>query len=88
MIFNYFKKELQMDTNDITEFFGTPIHSYTRAQAIADGVLIDVFETARELGFKFPVAVTDSVWRAYIEWTNEDTKKGYQQDSSVNATQG
>lgn len=32
----------------ITEVFGEVIHSYTRAQAIADGVLVDISETARE----------------------------------------
>ena len=37
------------------------IHVYTRAQAIAD-VLVDVSETAREAGFRVPVAVTSAVW--------------------------
>jgi hypothetical protein len=31
------------------------IYSYTRAQAIADGVLVDVSELAREAGFRFPL---------------------------------
>jgi hypothetical protein len=34
------------------------IHSYSRAQAIADGVLIDVSATAREAGIRCPVALT------------------------------
>ena len=38
------------------------IHSYTRAQAIADGVLVDVSDLARKTGFKFPVAITEAVW--------------------------
>ena len=38
------------------------IYAYTRAQAIADGVLIDVSKLAREAGFKLPVAVTCGVW--------------------------
>lgn len=38
------------------------IYAYTRAQAIADGVLVDVSELAREAGFKHPVAVTAGVW--------------------------
>jgi len=42
------------------------IYSYTRAQAIADGVLIDASETAREAGVRFPVAVTASLWHKYI----------------------
>ena len=38
------------------------IHQYTRADAIRDGALIDVSATAREAGFKFPVALTAAVW--------------------------
>lgn len=34
------------------------IYEYSRAQAIEDGALIDVTETAKEAGFKFPVAIT------------------------------
>ncbi len=45
-------------TNDLTEFFGNVIHTYTRAQAIEDGVLIDVSETSSEAGFKWPAAIT------------------------------
>jgi hypothetical protein len=37
------------------------ISTYTRAQAIEDGVLIDVTEAAREAGFKYPVAITTLV---------------------------
>ena len=37
------------------------IHVYTRAQAIADGVLIDATELAREAGFRFPVALSAEV---------------------------
>ena len=45
-----------------TASFGPVISVYTRAQAIEDGILVDVSETAREAGFKIPVAVTRSVW--------------------------
>ena len=49
-------------------FEGMPIIStYTRAQAIEDGVLIDVTEEARKAGLKFPVAVTTAVWDEIIE---------------------
>lgn len=41
---------------------GVLIYSYTRAQAIADGVLIDVSNLAKEAGFRFPVAMTSTVW--------------------------
>jgi hypothetical protein len=38
------------------------ISVYTRGQAIADGVLIDITELVRHY-FKYPVAVTAAVWR-------------------------
>ena len=42
------------------------IYSYSRAQAIADGVLIDVTAQAREAGFKFHTVVTDNLFHSYI----------------------
>ena len=42
------------------------IHTYTRKQAIDDGVLVDVSETAKEAGINFPVAVTSAVWCMYV----------------------
>jgi hypothetical protein len=42
------------------------ISSYTRAQAIADGCLVDVSETAREAGIKYPVAITAAVFAQYV----------------------
>jgi hypothetical protein len=38
------------------------IFAYTRADALADGVLIDVSPMAREAGFIVPVAVTATIW--------------------------
>ena len=46
--------------------FGEVIYRYTRAQAIADGVLVDCTPTAREAGFKWPVAITAGVFHAII----------------------
>ena len=42
------------------------IYSYTREQAINDGVLVDVTKTARESGFRVPVALTSEVYNGYI----------------------
>ena len=42
------------------------IHSYTRKQAIEDGVLVDVSETAKEAGIKYPTAVTSAVFEGYV----------------------
>ena len=43
------------------------IVSYSRTEAVADGVLIDVTETAREAGFRYPVALTAAAWVAAVE---------------------
>jgi hypothetical protein len=43
------------------------IHAYTRAQALTDGVLVDVTTTAKEAGIKYPVALTRAVWCQYVE---------------------
>ena len=48
------------------DIFGEIIYAYTRKQAIEDGVLIDISETAAEAGFKFPVAITDTLFNQYI----------------------
>ena len=52
------------ETNNST--FGDVIYQYTRAQAIEDGILIDVTETAREAGITFPTAVTAAVWERCV----------------------
>lgn len=43
------------------------ISRYTRAQAIEDGVLIDVSEMAKEAGFRYPVALTSAVYHEYVK---------------------
>jgi len=53
--------------NERNPFEDAPvIFSYTRAQAIEDGVLVDLTEWARETGFRIPVACTAAVWHGYI----------------------
>ena len=44
------------------ELFGPVISSYSRAQAIEDGVLIDITEQARQQRFVFPMAMTSALW--------------------------
>ena len=46
--------------------FGDLIFEYTRAQAITDGLLVDVSKLAAEAGFKFPVAMTDAAWHESV----------------------
>ena len=49
--------------NIVEDFLGPVISTYTRAQALKDGVLVDVSPAAKEAGFVWPVAVTSSLFR-------------------------
>ena len=51
------------------------VHRYTRADAIRDGVLADVTETAREAGFSIPVAITAAVQDQCVRWTEDDARR-------------
>ena len=53
-----------MNTNDSP--FGPVIYSYTRAQAVADGVQVEVTKTAQEAGIKFPVFLTRTVFDSFV----------------------
>lgn len=80
----------EVDWHEVAEDFledtgGTPpanddpplLHTYTRAQAIQDGVLIDVTQAASQTGIKTPTAVSAAVWDRYVSvpkaagWQNE-----------------
>ena len=63
-------------------FFGNVISTYTRAQAIGDGVLMDVTKVAKEAGFTWPVAISQAAWSDCVEWTDEDTRRQRYQDES------
>ena len=54
------------------------IAAYSRAQAIEDGILVDVSSTAREAGFSIPVAVTRTVWDRLIALP--EGYRGYQDE--------
>ncbi len=54
------------------------LFAYTRSQAIEDGVLVDVSDTAREAGFNIPVAVTRAVWNRLIALP--DNYQGFQDE--------
>ena len=42
------------------------IYRYTRADALRDGVLIDVTATATEAGIRWPVALTGAAWERCV----------------------
>ena len=51
---------------DRAGFFGGVIYAYTRSQAVADGVQVEVTKTAQEAGISFPVFLTRTVFDAYV----------------------
>ena len=54
-----------MNTNNESPF-GEVIYAYTRKQALADGVQVEVSKTAQEAGIKFPLFLTRAVFDAYV----------------------
>ena len=68
--------------SSLEDIFGPVVASYSRAQAIEDGVLIDVTAMACEAGFKWPVALTHTAWCDYVAWTERDNRFQVHQDES------
>ena len=65
--------------NSMEDVFGPLIYGYTRAQAIADGVLVDVANTAKEAGIRIPTAITAAVHARYVQVPDE--LKGMQDEA-------
>lgn len=51
-----------------------PAYAGSREQAIADGSIIDVSDLGRQVGFKWPVALTRKVWEDSVEWSDDDNE--------------
>jgi len=54
--------ESKPEPGSMADLFGPVIYAYTRAQALADGELVDISKLASEAGITFPVAVTRAVY--------------------------
>jgi hypothetical protein len=57
------------------------IHSYSRAQALEDGMLVDLRqdeldEVARNAGFRYPIACTDTVFFSCVDVTPAAARAG------------
>lgn len=67
-------------STSLTDLFGPVISSYSRAQAIEDGVLIDLttfsfrpnLNVCQEAGLKFPVAITSAAYDKAIGGTEDN----------------
>ena len=75
--------------------WGHPIHVYTRAQAIADGVLVDLTtatddqgqQLCLQAGFKVPVAITRAAWAKTVEAGGAWKQEGAGQTLELNGGQ-
>jgi hypothetical protein len=72
----------QTNPNGEASPLGPIIYGYSRAQAIADGVLVDVSAMARQTGFSVPVAMTSAAWADLVEWSDQDSSRQTHQDES------
>ena len=70
------------NTDPVTELFGEVISTYSRAQALEDGVLVDAGAMAKEAGFRWPVAITAAAWSDCVAWTDADGERQVHQDPS------
>jgi hypothetical protein len=57
---------MEIDSPEPCGPFGPVIYAYCRAQAVADGMQIEVTKTAQEAGIRFPVFLTRAVYEAYV----------------------
>ena len=69
-------------TDSLTEIFGEVISTYSRAQALEDGVLVDAGSLAKEAGFRWPVAITAAAWEDCVAWGDADSDRQVHQDLS------
>ncbi len=68
--------------NELESLVGNVIYAYTRADAIADGTLVDVSRMAREAGFRLPVAMTAAAWADCVAWSEADSTRQTVQDEA------
>jgi hypothetical protein len=57
---------MNTDTNNTAEPFGPVIYQYTRSQAVADGMQVEVSKVAEEAGIRFPVFLTRAVFDSFV----------------------
>jgi hypothetical protein len=54
------------NTENTAEPFGPVIYQYTRSQAVADGLQVEVSKVAEEAGIRFPVFLTRAVFDSFV----------------------
>lgn len=66
------------------DLFGDAVYTYSRADALADGYLIDITDHAKTAGFRVPAAITRAAWEDCVAWEAADERrKRVHQDQSA-----
>jgi len=68
---------------DLKSVYGPMIDTYSRADALADGVLIDVSETAREAGILYPIALTTMAHETCVALTTMARRMGCDEEGRL-----
>src|SRR5574341_1731532 len=66
---------MPQSSEPMADLFGPVMHTYSRAEALRDGALVDLSRWGREAGFAVPLACTRAVWERHIEWTADDARR-------------
>ncbi|MEZ0096359.1 DUF6573 family protein [Streptacidiphilus sp. EB129] len=70
------EEQPEENTVCLGDLFGSVIDVYSRAQALADGVLVEATPSlCREAGLTVPVALTAAAWADCVAWTEEDDER-------------
>ncbi len=72
----------QLEPAETESLFGPVMSTYTRTQAIEDGVLVDTGQMAQEAGFRLPVALTAGAWVDCVAWSGDDSRRQVHQEES------
>jgi hypothetical protein len=51
---------------NVTDVFGPVLYTYSRSQAVADGLQVEVSKVAEEAGIRFPVFLTSAVYDSFV----------------------
>ncbi len=75
------------EPGSMEDVFGPVIDGYSRAQAIEDGVLVDVSKAIEPCPFKYPVAMTRAAYAECIEaggtWEHEPWPDGFKREDGT-----
>lgn len=69
---------------DLIALYGPPLSVYTRADAVSDGVFMDVtdHEVTRRYRLNYPLHLSRALADQYVTWDQEDTaRQGFQEEA-------